>query len=62
MVMINQDFGRLEQFDGHNFHRWQQNIQFLLATLGVVHVLTEDPPVRYTDDCEDQINNYNFWH
>lgn len=26
MLMMNHNFRRLDRFDGHNFHRWQQKI------------------------------------
>ena len=62
MMMINQDFGRLEQFDSRNFHKWQQKTHFLLTTLGLVHVLIEESPIRSANDSEDHTNNLNLWH
>nr|GEU97797.1 zinc finger, CCHC-type [Tanacetum cinerariifolium] len=34
------DFGKLDKFEGHDFRRWQNKMHFLLTTLKVVYVLT----------------------
>ena len=37
--MMNQDFVKLDKFDGSNFIRWQNKMKFLLTTLNIFYVL-----------------------
>nr|GEX00306.1 zinc finger, CCHC-type [Tanacetum cinerariifolium] len=38
-------FDKLVKFEGHDFHRWQKKMHFLLTTLKVVYVLSTPSPV-----------------
>ncbi|GJY48211.1 zinc finger, CCHC-type containing protein [Tanacetum coccineum] len=38
------NFGKLVNFEGHDFRRWQKKMHFLLTTLKVVYVLTTRMP------------------
>nr|GFA52310.1 hypothetical protein [Tanacetum cinerariifolium] len=38
-------FDKLEKFKGHDFHRWQKKMHFLLTTLKVMYVLSTPSPV-----------------
>uniref|UniRef100_A0A2N9H509 Reverse transcriptase Ty1/copia-type domain-containing protein n=1 Tax=Fagus sylvatica TaxID=28930 RepID=A0A2N9H509_FAGSY len=42
--MMNQDFVKLDQFDGSNFIRWQDKMKFLLTALKIFYVL--DPNLQ----------------
>ena len=37
--MMNQDFVKLDKFDGSNFIRWQDKMKFLLTALKIFYVL-----------------------
>ncbi|KAK3042677.1 hypothetical protein RJ639_000929 [Escallonia herrerae] len=41
--MMNQDLIKLDQFDGSNFGRWQDNVKFLLTALRIVYILNCKP-------------------
>ncbi|XP_021755973.1 uncharacterized protein LOC110721150 [Chenopodium quinoa] len=38
------NFVKLDRFDGGNFRRWQKKVHFLLTTLNVAYVLTQEVP------------------
>nr|GFB14484.1 zinc finger, CCHC-type [Tanacetum cinerariifolium] len=40
MKEMTTNFGKLDNFEGHDFRRWQKKMHFLLTTLKVVYVLT----------------------
>jgi hypothetical protein len=42
--MMNQDFVKLDKFDGSNFIRWQDKMKFLLTALKIFYVL--DPNLQ----------------
>lgn len=42
--MINQDFVKLDRFDGTNFTRWKDKLMFLLMTLKISYILDPDLP------------------
>ena len=46
--MMNQDFVKLDKFDGSNFIRWQDKMKFLLTTLKIFYVL--DPNLQPIPD------------
>ena len=46
---------RPEKFDGSNFKRWQQKMQFYLTTLNLVRFLTEDAPQLKEGDNDIQV-------
>ena len=37
--VLNQEFVKLDRFDGTNFNRWKHKMMFLLTTLNVAYVL-----------------------
>ena len=44
--MMNQDFIRLDRFDGVNFIRWRDKLKFMLTALKVYYVLDSNlPPI-----------------
>nr|GEY37460.1 zinc finger, CCHC-type [Tanacetum cinerariifolium] len=43
------NFGKLDNFEGHDFRRWQKKMHFLLTTLKVVYVLTTSMPELLED-------------
>nr|GEW17809.1 hypothetical protein [Tanacetum cinerariifolium] len=43
------NFGKLDNFEGHNFRRWQKKMHFLLTTLKVVYLLTIPMPELLED-------------
>ena len=55
--MMNQDFVKLDRFDGTNFTRWKDKLMFLLTTLKIAYVL--DPNLSKlpepTDNDFDQL-------
>uniref|UniRef100_A0A2N9IJF8 CCHC-type domain-containing protein n=1 Tax=Fagus sylvatica TaxID=28930 RepID=A0A2N9IJF8_FAGSY len=55
--MMNQDFVKLDRFDGTNFTRWKDKLMFLLTTLKIAYVL--DPNLSKlpepTDNDSDQL-------
>lgn len=42
--VINQDFVKLDRFNGTNFNRWQDKMMFLLTALKILYVL--DPKLQ----------------
>ncbi|RZC47638.1 hypothetical protein C5167_040591 [Papaver somniferum] len=53
--VLNQDFVRLDRFDGTNFTRWQDKMKFLLTTLKVFYILSATPlPAPTEKDTEQQ--------
>ena len=46
--MMNQDFVKLDKFDGSNFIRWQDKMKFLLTALKIFYVL--DPNLQPIPD------------
>lgn len=49
--VINQDFVKLDRFDGTNFNRWKDKMLFLLTVLNVAYVLDpDDNSVENTTD------------
>ena len=40
--IMNQEFTKLDRFDGTNYTRWQDKIMFLLTTLKIAYVLDPD--------------------
>jgi hypothetical protein len=55
--MMNQDFVKLDRFDGTNFTRWKDKLMFLLTALKIAYVL--DPNLsklpELTDNDSDQL-------
>lgn len=54
--IMNQEFTKLDRFDGTNYTRWQDKILFLLTTLKIAYVLDENlqpiPPPTDKDSAE----------
>ncbi|KAK0570430.1 hypothetical protein LWI29_001000 [Acer saccharum] len=53
---MNQEFVRLDRFDGSNFTRWQDKLKFLLTALKIFYILDPDLqplPERIDKDCEE---------
>jgi hypothetical protein len=42
--MMNQDFVKLDRFDGTNFTHWKDKLMFLLTTLKISYVLDSNLP------------------
>ena len=42
--VMNQDFVKLDRFDGTNFTSWKDKLMFLLTTLKISYVLDPDLP------------------
>ena len=55
--LLNQDFVRLDRFDGTNFTRWQDKMKFMLTALKIFYVLDPNlqPIPDPTDDDTDEI-------
>ncbi|KAG2696582.1 hypothetical protein I3760_07G064200 [Carya illinoinensis] len=55
--MMNQDFVKLDKFDGMNFTRWKDKLMFILTTLKISYVLDSDFPIlpKPKFDNNDQI-------
>ena len=59
--VMNQDFVKLDRFDGTNFMRWKDNMEFLLTALKIVYMLDpflkpiEDPPADATPEVKAKI-------
>ena len=55
--MINQDFVKLDKFDGTNFTRWKDKLKFLLTALKIAYIL--DPNLSKlptpTDEDTEQV-------
>src|SRR5438270_7030865 len=39
LKFMNQEFAKLDRFDGNNFSRWQDKVKFLLLVLKIAYVL-----------------------
>jgi hypothetical protein len=58
--MMNQDFVKLDKFDGSNFIRWQDKMKFLLTALKIFYVLDPylqpipDPTPQDTEQLKQQ--------
>ena len=49
--LMNQDFVRLDRFDGANFTRWKDKLKFMLIALKIYYVLDPDlPPISQPSD------------
>ena len=49
--LMNQDFVRLDRFDGANFTRWKDKLKFMLTALKIYYVLDPDlPPILQPSD------------
>ena len=49
--LMNQDFMRLDRFDGENFTRWKDKLKFMLTALKIYYVLDPDlPPISQPSD------------
>ena len=49
--LMNQDFVRLDRFDGANFTRWKDKLKFMLTALKIYYVLDPDlPPISQPSD------------
>ncbi|KAG8488762.1 hypothetical protein CXB51_016772 [Gossypium anomalum] len=46
--VMNQEFVKLDRFDGSNFNRWKDTMLFLLTVLNVAYVL--DPNLQLVED------------
>ena len=55
--MMNQDFVKLDRFDGTNFNHWKDKLMFILTTLKIAYVLDSNLPVfpEPKSDDNDQI-------
>ncbi len=42
--MMNQDFVKLDRFDGTNFTHWKDKLMFLLTALKISHILDPNLP------------------
>ncbi|GKD37339.1 zinc finger, CCHC-type containing protein [Tanacetum coccineum] len=55
------NFGKLDNFEGHDFRRWQKRMHFLLTTLKVVYVLTTPMPELLEDATVGAIRIRTKW-
>ena len=57
LKMMNQDFVKLDRFDGTNFTRWQDKMMFLLTALKVSYLLNPDlsPIAEPNDDDTEEV-------
>nr|GEY14813.1 reverse transcriptase domain-containing protein [Tanacetum cinerariifolium] len=55
------NFEKLDQFEGHDFRRWQKKMHFLLTTLKVMFVLTTPMPELLEDDTVEAIRPRAKW-
>ncbi|KAG6675770.1 hypothetical protein I3842_15G120600 [Carya illinoinensis] len=53
LKMMNQDFIKLERFDGMNFTRWKDKLIFILTTSKISYVLDSNLPVLSKPKSED---------
>ncbi|KAH1108166.1 hypothetical protein J1N35_011934 [Gossypium stocksii] len=53
--VLNQEFVKLDRFDGSNFNRWKDNMMFLLTILNMVNVL--DPNLQPVEDLASNANS-----
>ena len=58
---MNQDFVKLDRFDGNNFSRWQDKLKFLLPVLKIAYVLDPNlqPISKDPKPTEGQLPNTN---
>ncbi|XP_074297593.1 uncharacterized protein LOC141628334 [Silene latifolia] len=54
-------FGKLENFKGVDFRRWQKKMHFLLTTLMVVYVLSNLMPEHQDDETMEEAHNRLKW-
>ena len=56
--LMNQDFVRLDRFDGMNFTRWQDKLKFMLTALKIFYVLDPSlPPILEPNENDsDEVN------
>ena len=56
--VMNQDFIKLDRFDGTNFNRWKDKMQFLLTAMKISYLLdpTLAPVSPPANDVSDEIN------
>lgn len=44
--LMNQEFVKIDKFDGNNFNRWQDKMKFLLTALKILYILDPSlPPI-----------------
>ncbi|GJV45969.1 hypothetical protein Tco_1430505 [Tanacetum coccineum] len=55
------NFGKLDNFEGHDFRRWQKKMHFLLTTLKVFYVLTTPMPELLEDATIEAIRIRAKW-
>ncbi|KAM7502162.1 hypothetical protein LguiB_001066 [Lonicera macranthoides] len=51
--VMNQDFIRLDHFDGENFTRWQEKMKFFLTTFHIAYLLEDDLEVIPEEKADD---------
>lgn len=49
-----QDLSKLDRFDGNNYKRWKEKVEFLLTTLKVCYVLDTPCPVVLEEGATDE--------
>ncbi|XP_008776837.2 uncharacterized protein LOC103696893 [Phoenix dactylifera] len=60
--VVPQDLSKLDRFDGNNYNRWKEKMEFILTTLKVKYVLENPCPIVPTENpTEEQLAVKRKW-